>query len=234
MPETTDHSSLETEVLKFYRQLGRSAGQKLNEDEIKTSRFLESALGGSDLHRQVAIEITMTRPSTIKPGSTGAYLYGCLGNQDGVDLTCIPSCLQGFQLPDQTPCQVPVWVCDDFGLTKLNNVEGDTIYVFSQRKLTRDERRLLVKDGVKAAIRLVQDDKGYRKLPVNLSKISDVETQTSAPVHSEDHTDDSQDKLPWGIILLIVVAVLIIIIIGLSVAWFKFHDRDDSVSKTQT
>jgi len=227
-------ASLDSEVLDFYRKMGRSADQVLNESEIKASRFLETALDGSDLHRQVAMEITMTRPPHIKPGSAGAYLYGCLGVHDGVQLSCTPSCLHGFQLPDQIPCQVPVWVCDDFGLTKLNNVDGDSVYVFSQRKLTSAERALLVKEGVKKASLFTRDDKTYRETPIRLTKSKD-EDATSDPVPKmKQRSDDDEDSNVTGIILVLVILVVVVIIIVVGVMWAKSRDHDADVPESQT
>ncbi len=71
------------------------------------------------------------RPSQLKPGSIGAFLWGCSGNYYGdVSKSCSNLCLNGIPFNQMEVCQYQIWKYNNNILIKENNVQNDIAYIY--------------------------------------------------------------------------------------------------------
>lgn len=81
-------------------------------------------------------------PETVHEGTVGAYLYGCVAS------ACSPACTQA--LPGLHECDIPAYVKDDSGLSRLNDSSGTMAHIYLQAgsTLNDSDRGVLMQQGV--------------------------------------------------------------------------------------
>ena len=82
-----------------------------------------------------------SRPSTINPGSAGAFLFGCSQDNYGdIDNKfCSPLCAQSVLPKEATCCPYQIWIWSDQQFEKINESQSPHAYVFITHNLERPQ-----------------------------------------------------------------------------------------------
>lgn len=145
----------------FYDNFRNYPDEPLDESDIAKSRFLESFMDENDQRSDIVNRLSMSIPASIKTGTKGSYIYGCLkpmaelGSME--DAICAPSCLTGFKTLDDNECPYPVWERVDGRFVKLNNVHATKAYVYAKLPLTENEIEILKDNDIETVVIFEKD-----------------------------------------------------------------------------
>lgn len=227
----------------FFEDFQARASEPLQPGLVQAARFLESQHVDGVIDELTLHRLVMDRPSEIKLGTNGAFLYGCLTEQP-VPVLCSPACLKGLRISTTEKCPLPVWELDSNGkLQSLNPGLPDATLglVFLATKHQPLELARPLQPGL-THLHLYYPVDGTtryqldRKISWDLNPTSEVELQHAESQSSSKAEPDSPPPAKtwfWLVVAAVVALVLIVAAIALLANRpFQTNENDFSVENS--
>lgn len=218
-------TQLEHDTTKqMYQRLIDARDKPIDSDDtikrdIEGSRTFQETFCCTDPVYKEQIEIIKsTQPNTVIDKTVGAYLYGCFQPELAVEISCTPACadgVNGLKNPDLSSCELASYEKNRDGiLVKLNgiNSEDANLFLASNQSLTKDDKAVLVQDGVKITTIYNQDGNTINYI---LGESIDV-SQPTPTDSNQPTTNSSGNSSGWGWVWLIIIIIIIILLVALA------------------
>lgn len=160
-------------------------------------------------------ELKDNQPAVIQFGSVGEFLHGCFQPYNNVEVSCTPSCINGFPNHDLHSCEVPVYIKSNNKINKIHNNINSTAYVFvlTGQILDGSDLQFIKKDKIKNIIIYNQDGDNIN---FNIGETIELDSTADATV---DDTTTSGWTWVWIVLFVIVVIALIILLFSFGSAY---------------
>lgn len=160
-----------------------------------------------DIQAYVKQQYNQLPPSTIISGTVGAYLFSCLQASAVIDAICTPDCANGFHDCDATACDLASYHKINGKIVKLNAVatEDANVFLANGEGITREDREILRRDGVKVITTYTQDGNTINYI---LGESNDITQPDPEP---QPNPTPSTSGWAWLWIILGIIAIIIII-----------------------
>lgn len=164
---------------------------------------------------QVA-ELKHNQPAVIQFGSVGEFLHGCFQPYNNVEVSCTPSCINGFPNHDLHSCDVPVYIKSGNKISKILNNINTTAYVFvlTGQILDNSDLQFLKKDKIKNIIVYNQDGDN-----INFNIGETIELDSVAATADDTTTTTTTWTWLWIVLFAIVIIALIILLMSFGSAY---------------
>lgn len=212
---------------RFFEDYQTRAAEPLQPGLVQAARFLESQHVDGVIDELILHRLVMDRPSEIKLGTNGAFLYGCLTEQP-IPVLCSPACLKGLRISTTEKCPLPVWELGPDGTLEFLNpgLAGATLgLVFLSSKHQPLELQQRPQPGL-AELHLYYpvDSTTRYQLARKITWEDDSSSEVPEPqLRSEPSSKSKATSKPrarswwWLIAVVVVVIVAIIVLIALLV-----------------
>lgn len=219
----------------FYDNFRKYPDELLDESDMAKSRFLESIMDETDQRSDIVNRLSMSIPVSIKSGTKGSYIYGCLKpmaeSSSIEDAVCAPSCLTGFKASDDNECPYPVWERVNGRFIKLNNVYGTKAYVYATLPLTENEIEILKDNDIETVVIFEKDGDMINYHNKTIISIKDQDDDCNPPPEPSCSAPPIPPPAPvdnTSVMRCVTIIIAIIVFILLAIMVYLFFRKPKS------
>lgn len=189
-----------------------------NSELDKSYKFILNIINHQRSYEYLAIlDIlkTLYRPTNIKDGTGGSFLFGCFqGCYGKVGKICSILCINSIPSKDMNPydsCQNQLWSLIDGSLIKHSNIESSRAYIYTDsnfKYFKPDHIKTLRHNGIYYVSVLITENSKHQYI-IKFSSVDDLPVFTSTNTY-ESIENDISNTYKYLIVLLLFILLGVI------------------------